>query len=62
MATETTQMGRDALLFSLVLVAFGGFTQLARVSGDLGFYVMLLGLATGLLGLWQAAREAIRAE
>lgn len=56
----TTAMGRDALLFSILLVAFGGFSLLARVGGDAGFLVMLLGLATGLLGLWQAAREAVR--
>jgi len=56
----TTDMGRDALLFSLLVVAFGGFTLLARIGGDTGYYVMLLGLGTGLLGLWQAAREAVR--
>lgn len=55
-------MGRDALLFSLVLVCFGGFAFLARVAGDAGYWVMVLGLATALLGLWQAAREAVRAE
>ncbi|MFC4358090.1 hypothetical protein ACFO0N_09035 [Halobium salinum] len=55
-------MGRDTLLFALTLVCFGGFSYLARVGGDAGYWVMALGLATALLGLWQASREAVRAE
>ena len=57
-----TNVGRDALLFSAVLVAFGGFSLLARVGGDAGYWLMLLGPGTALLGFWQAAREAVRDE
>ncbi|SEO93344.1 hypothetical protein SAMN04487948_10858 [Halogranum amylolyticum] len=42
---------------------FGGFSQSSDTGlflGDTGLYVMAVGLFVGLLGFWQAAREAVR--
>lgn len=50
--------GTDTLLFALLVMLFGGFGQSIDTGlfvGDTGLYVMVV----GLLGFWQAAREAV---
>ncbi len=55
-------LGRDVILFAILVVLFGGFLSVGggmAFDPDTGFWIMIVGLIVGMLGLTASVSDGL---